>query len=944
MVGLIVGLIATTVVRLVVGLVATAMVGLIATAVILLFSLNGGNFDLVGIVSTVGSSICQIGVAVCGILSTCLVAFLSGVNSNLVNHAVVIGTEECAVLYTPGKEVDSAAHVACNIRSACSKLCAANKLNVDGRLSGKGSYALCPTVSVCPNDIAGYVVNDLKSVKIDVYPLTHVVGNSNVVVGSGCEGGDGGSKSLNQTCDTGGENEGGLIVAKLHPSALGIIVYNVKVVDLLHICKCISSGRSTGPAIAVGYVCALVGGIVEEILNIGAVLLVVLNESTLSIGNGVCFAAGETRVCIYVGPELLSECDEFFVGYLTAECSVKDFLFCSGAIKAITEYGGKCCGEILSVKYSLLKCNLCYGRCAKLGPSLPVSVKCAGSLVGVNVTVGNEDYVYLAESFIVVCDIFSNAGKACLAVSGGTAVKEVAGKLTKSSFKISGALNVNKNLVVSHTERHKSKLGVAVVVKNSRTDGVDSFLHSRPLIVHRVRAVNHKDNFIVGLFSVAAGNSDGNLVLAVLDLLSLLVCNKVAVFNLSKCLCINGGFVACNTDKVLRNLAAGCNTVAVNILRLGLVEVYTAFKVLSTGYNNLNLCALCSSYGNGVKLLTCNYVNSLSNSFTNVYVDNYTIISVTGVVESYVENEIHLRATLINGLGVHNVKLRDYNLTCLCVNAFHCKIEVDESVYTVTNTVGVREVLSGACAISEISDLTCKLVHIAAPSKLLSGGCSLVVTIRVAAVGVSDSPDSSLSSGNKLGAVKLVSLCKSCLLKCSLCFLDRNVRISISYDSAELLCIRITNVLAVLKVYALIIDLAISTGSSVAAVHNVVVAYAALVNAVGSPITGNFGGIDHGEDVNCATAGYFLLNRVVAGLIVPTIVVGILRDCIHVGTFAGCDVKLCIIALPNCLCCEYRHCNSSDHYKCKYKREHHLEILCHFVISFLREIPVAGLS
>ena len=228
-------------------------------------------------------------------------------------------------------------------------------------------------------------------------------------------------------------------------------------------------------------------------------------------------------------------------------------------------------------------------------------------------------------------------------------------------------------------------------------------------------------------------------------------------------------------------------------------------------------------------------------------------------------------------------------------------------------------------------------MHIATPSQLLSGSSSLVVAIAITAVGVSDRPDSSLGSSDQLGAVQLVSLFKACFLQCGLCLLNGNVRVSIGNDGTESLCICIRNVLAVLQIHALIIDFAIRTGSSVTAVHNVEVAYAALVNAVGSPVTGMLGGVHHGENVNCATAGYFLLNRVVAGLIVPAIVGGILRDCIHVRLLALRNDKLRIIALPDCLCCECGNCGANKHHQCQYKREHHLEILCHVTFSFLNE-------
>ena len=399
--------------------------------------------------------------------------------------------------------------------------------------------------------------------------------------------------------------------------------------------------------------------------------------------------------------------------------------------------------------------------------------------------------------------------------------------------------------------------------------------------------------------------------------------------------CENGSLAACNTDQVLRNLTAGCNAVAVNVLRLGLIEVNAALQILSAGNNDLDGCICRCIEIHGV-FGRIGYLNRMSNLIANVNVQYNIVIFICTLVKSHVKLN-GIQTVRSSNLGFGNVQLGDDDLTGLCINTLHCQIEIDESVYTSTNTVGVREVLSGSRAIGEIRDLTCKLVHIATPSKLLSGGGGLVVAIGITAVGVSDRPDSSLGSSDQLGAIQLVSLCKAGFLERCLCLLNGNVRISVLYDRAKSLCIIERNVLAVLQIHALVINTVCRAGNRVAAIHNVIVADAALVNAVGSPVTGMLGGVHHGEDVNCATAGYFLLNRVVTGFVVVAIVGGILRDCIHVRLLALRNDKLRIIALPDCLCCECGNCGANKHHQCQYKREHHLEILCHVTFSFLNE-------
>ena len=477
------------------------------------YSVDIGTIDGLFLLYTVLIFVVQVGVAVCGKISIVYEALFCGVHSDFVLQRVSVGAEHCTVLHVPGQLVDVAALIAFDISAAVYILISGNQLHNNGRiLSGQRSDTICPTAVNSPDDIAGGVVNDLQSRCIQVNPLGHVVGDIDIIEGGLGQVGQSALQSLAQTSDAVGLDKGGLFVldAGIHPGGVAVIVHNIHCGDLLHSSQLISSLGSTLPAVAIGDIAALIGAVVEQILNVGAIFLVILDEGALRIGYGVLDAGNQAGVSIDIRPQLICKGDEFFVSNFAAESTVQQSSS-GNTVKAVTEDLGESCRQLGAVKNSLFESNLSDSQCAKGGPGLPVVIEVSGSLVGIQVAVGDEDHIDFVQSFVVICDVLSNAGKACLTVGGGTAVQQSAGQFTQSGCQFTGILNMDQDFVIAHTEGHQGQLSIAAAVQDSLTDGGDGFLHGGPLVIHGVRAVNHQDDFVVTLVTVHTGNSDLNL-------------------------------------------------------------------------------------------------------------------------------------------------------------------------------------------------------------------------------------------------------------------------------------------------------------------------------------------------------------------------------------------------------------------------------------------------
>ena len=472
---------------------------------------NGRNLNGLFLLYAVFILVVQVGVAVCGKIGIVYEAFFCGVHSDFVLQGVGVGAEHCAVLHVPGQLVDVAALVAFDISTACCVVSGIDQFhNNRNFLCGGTVFGDLPTISSGPDGLTGGVVNDLQGSSVQIDPLGHVVSDDNIIEGGLSQVGQGTLQSLAQTCDAVGLNEGRLFAgdAGVHPGGVTVIVHNIHCGDFLHSGQSIGGCGSTGPAVTVGNVSTLVGGVVEQILNVGAVLLVVLNKGTLCIGYGVLDTGDQTGVCINFCPNFISKSEQFVLGNSIKSCI--DELLGGVALETITENFGVSSGEFACVS-GATEGFLCDSLSTELGPGLPVEVEVSGSLVGIQIAVGDEDYIDFVQSFVVICDVLSNAGKAGFAVGGGAAVQQVTGQFAQSGCQFVSIFNMNQDFVIAHTEGHQGQLSIAAAVQNSLTDGGNGFLHGRPFVVHGVRAVNHQDDFVVTLVAVFAGNSDLNL-------------------------------------------------------------------------------------------------------------------------------------------------------------------------------------------------------------------------------------------------------------------------------------------------------------------------------------------------------------------------------------------------------------------------------------------------
>ena len=619
-------------------------------------------------------------------------------------------------------------------------------------------------------------------------------------------------------------------MAQFHPSALAIVVNNIQMLDLFHVCQFQSGSGSAGPTIVVSNIGALVGSVVEQILDVGAVFLVVLYESALSIGDGICLTAGQAGVSVNIGPHEFCKGQELFVGHFAAKSSFND-LFAGGAVETITKRGGKCCGQILAVGDGAAEHFLCNGQSTKLGPSLPVCIKCTGGLVGIDVAIGDEDNFDIAKGFVVVSDVLSHTGKTGFTVGGRTTVQQVAGQFTQCGGQFSNSLDMNKNLVVAHTECHQGQLGVAAAIQNSLADSDNGFLHCGPFVVHGVGAVHHQDNFIMDLLGIAAGNFDGNVKSFVANLFGGLISSQDTIMNLHNGFSINRCCAHGYAYHILRYFTACSNTVAIHICGLGSIEVNASFQILSAGNSDLNLIIFhCLQIQNIILLsINLNFFNTLA---IDENIEHNLIVSICAVIQFYIQFYVILPFRAFN-LRFYDLQLGDDDLILLSVNLIQVLQVLSQSQDTLADFI-VNIELTLAQSLDHSAHFSGIIVCNGAPLGI-GGNIEAMAVLVIKSIAICIEPNSSLNTGNNLSAVQICSTFHTGGYQIGLHLFQRNIGIGVGDDGADMCGLFCSVVVTVFQIQALIVNTVFITGLCIAAIQYFVIAYAKGILAIGSP-------------------------------------------------------------------------------------------------------------
>ena len=505
-------------------------------------SVNVRNLDLFLRAVTILVSVVQIGVAVGGQSGVSHEAAFCGIHDHVILQRVGIGAEHCAVLDVPGQLVDVAGFVADNIIAAIFVTSGINQFHsYRDFLCGGTAFGDLPSLNSVPDFCAGGVVNDLQSGCVQICPLGHVVGHYNIIEGSLCQVGQSVFDGRQHAFNTVTLNEFNLRVgnAGLHPCGSSI---GINQIHCFHVCHCSQLFCCSGCAvntIGIGYIRALVGSIVEYILNIGAHFFVVLHKCALNNGYGVFYAHMQTGVCVYILINLVCKCNELFVGNTTAKCIVQKCLLVGHTVETVAE-DAECCRQVGAVHNSLFKCYLGNSQCAILGSKgLPIEELSCG-FVGVCFAVRNVNNMNLVQTIVVVLNVIFNAGKANFVVGGGAAVQQGTGKIAQSCCQCVCILYVFQNDVVAHAECHQSQLSVAVAVQHGFTNSVDNIHHCGPFVIAGVGTVNHHDDFVMEFGAVNTGNAhfDFEAVVVTIDQSGFLVSGRLLGLDFGR-----GGFL-----------------------------------------------------------------------------------------------------------------------------------------------------------------------------------------------------------------------------------------------------------------------------------------------------------------------------------------------------------------------------------------------------------------
>ena len=366
---------------------------------------------------------------------------------------------------------------------------------------------------------------------------------------------------------------------------------------------------------------------------------------------------------------------------------------------------------------------------------------------------------------------------------------------------------------------------------------------------------------------------------------------------------MDGGDTTGDTDQVLGHFTAGGNTVTIDILGLRSVEIHALGQNLSTGNNGHDFRVSAGFHGQVISLGTVLHINGLGGFAVHIDGDGQIILALAGTAVVQLNTQSHSVSAFLflNRNGLHNGQTADNDLGSLGRNFILIQQEFFQSIDTVTNVFKVFIIL---IAVGKVFMLVGEIVQVAAPGVLLSSAGGLIVVIRVAAVLVCDGPDGSLGSGDQLGTVQLIRLFKAGFLQCGLCFFHRNKGVGICENGAELLGLLSGKVLAVFQVQTLIIIACFRTGSSVTAVDNIKVAFAAIVDTIRSPVAVILGSVDQSDQVHCTAGGHFFLQSVVAGFVVIVVVglIAVVGDITeqHVGIAIGAFFyfQLHLVAVP----------------------------------------------